>query len=263
EDNTVNQKVAVRILEKLGCRVDAVANGREAVEALAQIAYDFVFMDCQMPEMDGYDATAAIRTREVATGTHIPIIALTANVMQGSRERCQQAGMDDYVSKPVKSESLLEMLRKWAPSAAGSAPPSDAAASETSTLAKQGLQSALDAETFHALKELCDDGDPTFLLSLIEPFIQDTVAHIDALHAAIDTSNAAALERTAHTLKSSSGYIGALGMAELCRTLQTLGHAGSIPEAVPLVNQLAAEFERVRRALCRECATMRASSAEW
>jgi CheY-like chemotaxis protein len=118
EDNVVNQRVAVRLLEKLGCRVHTVVSGSEALAALAQTDYDLVLMDCQMPDMDGYVATTAIRAREAATGVHIPIIAMTANAMQGDRDRCLQAGMDDYVSKLVKSEQLLEMLSKWAPSAA-------------------------------------------------------------------------------------------------------------------------------------------------
>lgn len=114
EDNAVNQKVAMQMLKKMGCRVDAVANGREAIEALEQIAYDLVLMDCMMPEMDGYTATERIRDQEAATDEHVIIIAMTANAMTGDRERCIEAGMDDYVSKPVQFPQLFEVLKKWA-----------------------------------------------------------------------------------------------------------------------------------------------------
>jgi PAS domain S-box-containing protein len=113
EDNVVNQRIAVRMLEKLGCRVDAVANGYEAVEALERMAYDGVFMDCHMPEMDGYEATAVIRAHEALHGGHVPIVAMTANATQGDRERCLAAGMDDYVSKPVRSDVIAAVVQKW------------------------------------------------------------------------------------------------------------------------------------------------------
>jgi CheY-like chemotaxis protein len=137
EDNAVNQKLAVRLLEKYGCRVDVAANGREAVEVSARIAYDCIFMDCQMPEMDGFAATAAIRQREDQTGTHVPIIAMTANATHGDRERCLHAGMDDYLPKPVKAEELQLMLQKWTPpSSDASEPPESRPAVEVTTSSK-------------------------------------------------------------------------------------------------------------------------------
>jgi CheY-like chemotaxis protein len=119
EDNLVNQKLAVRILERLGCRVELAINGAVAVEMTAAAEYDLVLMDCQMPELDGYDATRQIRARERGL-KRIPIVAMTANAMAGDREECLAAGMDDYVSKPVKPGEIEAALRRWAGSASGS-----------------------------------------------------------------------------------------------------------------------------------------------
>jgi CheY-like chemotaxis protein len=112
EDNQINQRIAMRLLEKLGLQADAVANGREAVEALSRTQYDLILMDCQMPEMDGYEATAVIRNKERNT-RHTPICALTANAMDGDRERCLASGMDDYVSKPIGLEKLRGVIERW------------------------------------------------------------------------------------------------------------------------------------------------------
>ena len=114
EDNVVNQKVAVQMLERLGLRVDVAGNGREAVELLKMLLYDVVFMDCQMPEMNGYEAAAEFRRRE-GPDRRVAIIAMTAEVMVGCRERCVEAGMDDFIAKPIKLEDLIGALRKWAP----------------------------------------------------------------------------------------------------------------------------------------------------
>jgi two-component system, sensor histidine kinase and response regulator len=112
EDNLVNQKLATKILEKFGCRVDVASNGVEALEKVKRIPYDLVFMDCHMTEMDGYDATIEIRRREGAS-KHTPIVAMTANSIKGDRERCIEVGMDDYISKPIKKEMVYEMVKKW------------------------------------------------------------------------------------------------------------------------------------------------------
>jgi len=258
EDNVVNQKVAVRLLEKLGCRVDVVANGHEALEALERMAYDCVLMDCQMPEMDGYEATMAMRTRERQTGGHVPIIAMTANAMQGDREQCLAVGMDDYVGKPVQASDLLTMLRKWVPSPVDTPAPVGSAVSPPvalpgHTLEPEKLPPALDAAAFAALKDLGGEADDAFLLDIVAQFIQDATAHLATLRMAIDTNDPTALERAAHTLKSSSAHIGAVGMAAVCRDLQALGRRGSTMGAAAQVERLTDEFARVCQALDHAC----------
>ena len=115
EDNLLNQKLALRMLEKIGCRADLAGNGRDAIRMIEKGGYDLVFMDCQMPEMDGYEASAIIRQREKESGQRLPIIAMTAHTMTGDRDKCMEAGMDDYISKPIRKEDILQVISKWVP----------------------------------------------------------------------------------------------------------------------------------------------------
>jgi signal transduction histidine kinase/CheY-like chemotaxis protein/CHASE1-domain containing sensor protein/HPt (histidine-containing phosphotransfer) domain-containing protein len=238
EDNPVNQRIGVLMLEKLGCRVDVAADGREAVGALAAAPYDAVFMDCQMPEMDGYEATGEIRRREAAGdiprrepagGARIPIIAMTANAMQGDREKCLAAGMDDYISKPVARAALEQALHRWL--VAGHEPPA----------------AAVDPAAFGNFAATIDD--PTVVHELIEIFTSDAAERIASLQAAAMTPNAEMLRTVAHTLRGGSSGLGAASMAELCQRLETRASALSAPEAVQLVAEIEAEFARVREEL--------------
>jgi CheY-like chemotaxis protein/HPt (histidine-containing phosphotransfer) domain-containing protein len=261
EDNVVNQKVARRMLEKLGCRVDVVANGLEAVEAVLRCTYEGIFMDCQMPDMDGYEATAAIRRREAQREVHIPIIAMTAHAMQGDREQCLAAGMDDYVSKPVTADALLAVLRQWVQPARTQGvsvdPPPELRASPPVPL--QTLPPALDAEAFAALKELYQDANPRALREILTQFIQDASTRVDTLRVAATTDDARGLALAAHGLKSSSAGVGALGMATLCQELEQRGRAGISLDALDVIEQLAAEFLRVRQGLEHEGVQVEAS----
>ncbi|MGE3537974.1 MAG: response regulator [Candidatus Tectimicrobiota bacterium] len=259
EDNVINQKVAVLMLEKLGCRVDTVANGREAYAALEHLRYALVFMDGQMPEMDGYEATAAIRSRELTRGGHVPIIAMTANALQGDRERCLRAGMDDYISKPVKAEVLQRILEQWAQVPV--APPALAAIRKAPEDTWQE-QPRVDVHTLATLHELGGDDGPAFLLHLIGSFVNDATRHVANLRLALETPDGALLEHTLHTFTSSSRTIGALRLAELCRLLHTRSREGNIAEALPVFEHLCQEFATLDQALRQECLTLVATPHE-
>jgi signal transduction histidine kinase/DNA-binding response OmpR family regulator len=256
EDNLVNQRVAGRMLEKMGCQITVTAHGREALAALAHGHYDVVLMDCQMPVMDGFEATAAIRLGELQTGRHLPIIAMTANALQSDRERCLTAGMDDYVSKPVTAEVLEALIQKWAPNTTA-----HSSATQESSTSRSGLAAVpsvpLDMEAFAALKELGGEDDPAFILRLVEQFLSDTVGYLEAMSKAAEHNEAVALERAAHTLKSTSANLGALGMVALCQQLQDMGRAGTVAGAATVLHQLRDECTRVQQALEQECAVLR------
>ena len=251
EDNPVNQKVAARMLERLGYRVDVAQNGLEALEALSRNRYAAVLMDVQMPEMDGYEATAEIRRREAARawgGEHhsTPIIAMTANAMQGDREKALAAGMDDYLPKPVRQESLEEVLDRWVSREDAAAVSAAAGDGRRDLTASAGNGQALDPAVLAGLREL---GDAELLAELAGMFFDDAASRLEDLRQAVAEGDAGAVERVAHTLKGSSGNIGAARMAAICAELQGVGSSGDLARAGELLGRLEEEFGRVRPAL--------------
>jgi CheY-like chemotaxis protein len=260
EDNVVNQKVAAKMLERKGYRVDVVANGREAVEAVARLPYALVFMDCQMPEMDGFEATRLIREREAcesepsdasrtttngAGPRRLPIIAMTANALHGDRERCLAAGMDDYVAKPVGREDLEAVLARWRLADAGSAD------ERTTALPEKGDSGAVivDPAVLADLRQLDESGE--LLATLVSHFLDETPQRLMAMQTALRHGNAAALAEGAHALKGSSGNLGAHRMQQLCGEVQTLGRANELAQVGERLTRLGAEFAAARAILLR------------
>jgi PAS domain S-box-containing protein len=235
EDNEVNQKVTVKILEKLGYRVELAENGKEALAACARRHYDAVLMDGQMPGMDGYEATRRIREREARGGQRVPIIAMTASAMKGDREKCLAAGMDDYVTKPVTPEGLEAVLRRWVGAATA---PAERAAAEPP--AEGAL---LDESVVMSLMSVDDDG--TLMDEVVATFLRIAPARLAAIRKAA-RGNPALLEREAHSFLGSCGNIGARRMAELCARLEVLGRSGSTEGASEIARSLEQELAAVR-----------------
>ena len=247
EDNPVNQRVAGAMLKKLGYRVDVAANGREALDAISRFPYPAVLMDVQMPEMDGLEATREIRRREEESDARrLPIIAMTANAMQGDRETCLASGMDDYISKPVKAAELGEVLERWTIHESGTAGP-NALPREL-----EPPTGSLDRSVLQNLRELQQEGEPDVLVELIELFLSDTSTRLRDISEAATAGDASSLEKSAHALKGSSQNMGAKRMGALCAELQELGRSGDLTRTPELVALLTAEFERVGAELNEE-----------
>ncbi|HEY9808651.1 MAG TPA: PAS domain S-box protein [Halomicronema sp.] len=255
EDNAVNQKVAMGLLGRLGYRADIAANGWEVIEALERQTYDVVLMDVQMPEMDGLEATRRILSRWEKKARP-RIVAMTANAMQGDKEICLRAGMDDYISKPIRSSALIEALEKCEPVGVADdeiMPRAETTESNTVTESNNVVLSErkppIDKAAFASLREMVGDDDDGLLAMVIDSYLTDAPKLLEALGRAIDEGDGPALNFAAHTLKSTSATVGALDLAALCKRLEAIGRGTVDAEAAEIFALLSAEYEFVKVAL--------------
>ncbi|EXI80614.1 MAG: Signal transduction histidine-protein kinase BarA [Candidatus Accumulibacter appositus] len=241
EDNPVNQAVAGAMLESLGVAYSLADNGRIALDRVINERFDLIVMDCQMPEMDGFEATTQIRARqcEGLLPEHLPIIALTANAVEGDRERCLAAGMDDYLSKPFTRGHLLAILQRWL------APTAVAAAARPVVPTPSDTQEPINRRALDAIRQLPGPNSTTLLNKVITAYLLDTPARLTRLRAAADAGDAKTLNREAHTLKSSSANVGAERLAALCAELEALARKESVDGARPLLEEVEFELPRV------------------
>jgi PAS domain S-box-containing protein len=254
EDNPVNRELAAEQLRVLGYQGDIVGDAQAALDALARKIYDLVLMDCEMPVMDGYEATREIRRRENG-GRRVAIVAMTANATHEQRDRCLEAGMDDFLSKPVRLQTLAAMLESWAAglngvrsgvaqkSPAEFAPPALAHATQHS-------ESELDSQTLFELQELSKATGDNVLRKLVEAFLSELPGRLAALRSALDAGDLAALGRAAHAMKSAAA-IGALRYANLCGAVESHALANQRSEALAFARVLVDESDQIPAILRR------------
>lgn len=242
DDNPVNQRVAEHMLVDLGCRVDVVGTGREAVTAFASLPYDLILMDCQMPDLDGYEATREVRRRG---GTrYVPIIAVTANALEGEADRCIAAGMNGYVTKPVRLESLRRALEQWLPLAPASTP-----APVTESQPTTPARPTLDLAVLDDLRQLQAADGKDLVGELIDLFVVEVSRIFPQLKTAVESANAPAVEKLAHKLRGGSQNLGAVRVAQICAELECLARAHAFHEGSDILGALEHELERARHAL--------------
>jgi two-component system sensor histidine kinase/response regulator len=243
EDNLVNQKVGQRMLEAMGATLEVASNGLEALEALERSRFDVVLMDCQMPGMDGFQATARIRERERAAGGHVPIVAMTANALAGDRDQCLASGMDDYVSKPITRQRLWDVLSRCTGSFASAtyAGRHDASAAE---LRAALVSPQLDEAHLAEMKELFGNNPTDFYAELLRPYLSSTETQLGELERAVTEGNNDSVVAIAHKLKGSSLNVGFAGMGQHAHDLELDAKRGaaSRPDVVALLKE---EFRRV------------------
>jgi signal transduction histidine kinase/ligand-binding sensor domain-containing protein/CheY-like chemotaxis protein/HPt (histidine-containing phosphotransfer) domain-containing protein len=244
EDQPLNREVAIGMLTSLGLEVETAHHGQQALDILQTRSFDAILMDCEMPVMDGFSATAAVRSRE-PHGTHIPIIALTADVTSTGRAACLAAGMDDHLAKPFRREALHAMLARWLGGNSLRAPMSPAPPATPN-------EPILDAATLDALRALPKRGPKDMLMHIGELYLVDSRGLIASIEQSLGVGNAADLARAAHAWRSYNGNVGAHGLALLCRELEDAARAGNFAAARQIYTQIQALHAQVRDELQME-----------
>ena len=256
EDNVTNQQVALGILKNLGLHADAVANGREAVDALKTIPYDIVLMDVQMPEMDGYEAARAIRDPQTGIpNPSVPIVAMTANAMQGDRSKCLEAGMDDYVAKPIAPRALAEALAKWIPK--------DTDADATPAATVQPIPPPAPPPPAAPLPPPADDrpvwdkddlmdrlmDDEKLARTITEVFLADVPRQLDVLDENLKAADAAAIRLHAHAVKGAASNVGGKRLFSVALEMENAAKEQNVPAAAARMPDLRHEFEALARTI--------------
>ena len=245
EDNESNLIVASAHLERVGLRVTVAADGLQALELLARERFDLVLMDCQMPVIDGFEATRQLRQRESESGCRVPVVALTANAMPGDRERCIAAGMDDYLPKPYTGDEMMRVLRRWLP--AERRQENLTAAFARSPL--PDLPAALDPAALEKIRALSPEKAETLVVQLLQAYQKTASRDMARLEQALLEGDAALAGRAAHALKSSSYNVGAIRFGELLQEAETSGRQGDMPGIRRGIDVLYAEWGRVTQAV--------------
>ena len=231
EDNIVNQRLALRLLEKKGYDAAVADNGLTALALLADQKFDLVLMDVQMPEMNGFEATAAIRQQEEITGKHIPIIAMTAHAIKGDEERCLAAGMDGYVSKPIRPEDLFSLIAKLAPPQVPSSVESGDSVVDRSAMLAQV------------------DGDPELLGELVTLFLETYPGLLDDLRHAIRDQASGRVRDAAHSLRGAVANFQVTTAVDLAQSLEVMGRDGDLQGAEARFTRLEIEMKKIEAAL--------------
>ena len=241
EDNESNQIVARAQLERMGLEVLTAGDGQQALDRLANETVDLVLMDCQMPVLDGYAATAALRQREAGSERHLPVIALTASAMQGDAERCRAAGMDDYLAKPYSAEALYPVLARWLPAERrqpGMASAGPRGGEGAGTRRQPPAAAAIDPAAFDKIRALSPAGGDDLLPQVVTAYLQAAEREFGRLEQGLAVADPSLLGKAAHALKSGSYNVGALQFAACCQAVESAAREGRNGELPALVDEL-------------------------